>query len=352
MAKKTSVSSESSEQETKTKPKKKVVRKKKTDLEDQVDLSVLPNNGGPVQMDSVIDPVSAESIHSRYHSLEPVDEEERAAERRDIMQDIKPRDYKHDAAFLVPEKFGFELKPRHSFSKTGGISGKLVWIISGLIVVLIIVFVSLSIYSNKVANNNSENVAIPSEQAEQNPSTGAYRFAMINVPEEFKSPLTGLLQNKFKDQLVFADNASTLPVVTKDTLFIKEAGQQMATDLLVFLAANGIKAEMQQVDDLQAEAVLYLSSTVANPDLSGLTAAAYNATGVAGLAKKNCDILIKYKATSCNALNATANQTGSTIKYKTEKALFVLKRTPEYATAKFGLAGADQVEDIRLTIGK
>ena len=60
MAKKTSVSSESSELETKTKPKKKVVRKKKADLEDQVDLSVLPNNGGPVQMDSVIDPIAAE----------------------------------------------------------------------------------------------------------------------------------------------------------------------------------------------------------------------------------------------------------------------------------------------------
>ncbi len=352
MAKKTSVSSESSEQETKTKPKKKVVRKKKAELEDQVDLSVLPNNGGPVQMDSVIDPVAAESVHSRYHSLEPVDEEERQAERRDIMQDIKPRDYKHDAAFLVPEKFGFELKPRHSFSKTGGISGKLVWIISGLIVVLVIVFVSLSIYSNKVANTKSENVAIPSQQAEQNPSPGSYRLAMSNIPEEFKSPLTSILQGKFKDRLVFAETAGNLPAVTKDTLFIKQAGQQMATDLLVFLAANGIKAEMQQVDGLEAEAVLYLSSTIANPDLSGLTAAAYNATGVSGLAKKNCDTLLKYKATSCNALNATANQTGSTVKYKTEKALFVLKRTPEYASAKFGLAGSDQVEDIRLTIGK
>ncbi|MEK7652291.1 MAG: hypothetical protein AAB351_03815 [Patescibacteria group bacterium] len=352
MVKKTSVSSESSDQETKTKSKKRVVRKKKTETEDQPDFSVFPNNGGPVQMDSVIDPVAAESIHNRYHSLEPVDEEQRDEEKRDIMRDIKPRDYKHDATFLVPEKFGFELKPRHSFPKQGGLGGKLVWIISGLIVVLIIVFVSLSIYSNKVANNNSENVAIPSEQAERNQNTGTYRLAISNVPEEFKSPLTSLVQNKFKDQLVFADNSSTLPAVTKDTLFIKQAGQQLATDLLVFLASNGIKAEMQQADDLQAEAVLYLSSTVSNPDLSGLTAAAYNATGVSGLAKKNCDVLIKYKVTSCNALNATANQTGSTVTYKTEKALFVLKRTPEYATAKFGLAGADQVEDIRLMIGK
>ncbi len=349
MPKKTTVASDPADQEMEVKPKpktatrKKVVRKKKT----EPDLSSLPNNAGPVQMDSVARPISAHELHDNGPVLIPLDDDG----QREIMRDIKPREVKRDADFLVPEKFGFDLKgdkKRRVKSSRGPLK-----LITYTLVVLILLMLGalyfLNSYSSKMADQGSENTVVTDNQDNK---TAGYTFAYANVSNEFKTPLNSILQNKFGNDLGLTDNTATLPAVTVDTLFVKDSAAQENTDILNELMANGIKAQIQQNNDITTSAVLYLTSTLANPDLTGMVAGVYNATGTTGLAKKNCDVLLRYHVTSCQPLNSTGTQKGTTINYKSVKVLFNLKRTPEFNNAAFSQAGTGQVEDIKVTLGK
>ncbi len=343
MPRKNQSSEPENDSETKiTKPRRKTAGKKKTD---EPDLSVLPGGAdeGGYDIDSVAKPVSADSLHGRAGS---VDDEE----HHDKMRDIKPREFHRDATFLVPEKFGFDLKsgmPRHQKRSAWG---KLAYILIILIVIFLVGLYALNRYSSKLVNNTSENVAVSNNTGATQQSQG-YTLGLASVPDAFKAPLQSLLAAQYPNNFTVTDSSAQLTQATADTLFIKSDGVSQNNDLLAFLATNGIKAQLQQVNNLPQDAVLYLSPTVASPDLSTLTATVYNATNTSGLAKKNCDILTKYKVTSCNALNATQPQTGTTVSYKELKALFILKRTPEFQGATFNPAASTQIEDIRVTIG-
>ncbi|MBU6447708.1 LytR C-terminal domain-containing protein [Patescibacteria group bacterium] len=343
MPRKTQASEPSEDSETKTtKPKRKTTRKKK---EGEPDLSVLPGGADETGhgIDSVAKPVSADSLHGRS----PIFDEE---EQHDKMRDIKPREFHRDATFLVPEKFGFDLKNGVPGRKKRSGWSKLAYVLIVLIIIFLAGLYALNKYSGKLTQNTSENVAMPGGSGSQ--QTQGYTLGLSSVPDALKAPLQSLLSAQYTSNFNVVDSAAQLPQVTADTLFIKSEGVTQNNDLLAFLATNGIKAQLQQVDNLPQDAVLYLTPTVASPDLSTLTAAVYNATSTTGLAKKNCDILTKYKVTSCNALNATQPQTGTTVSYKQLKALFILKRTPEYQNATFNPAPSSQVEDISITIGK
>jgi len=338
------------EMEVKPKPKRKVVRKKKSD---EPDLSSLPNNAGPVQMDSIAKPISAESVHAdMIHdsgpSLMPLDDDG----QREMMRDIKPREKHRDADFLVPEKFGFDLKgeKKRKVKTSRGPLRVITYVLIILIILMIGALYYLNSYSSKMAEQQSNDTTVADQSGAS--QTREYTVSYANVPAEFKPAINSILQNKFGNNLGLTDNAVTLPAVTVDTLFVKDSASQENTDILNELTANGIKAQIQQNNDITTSAVLYMTNTLASADISGLVAGVYNATGVSGLAKKNCDVLLKYHATSCQALNATSSQKGSTVNYKEPRVLFNLKRTSEFNGMAFSPAGAGQVEDVRVTLGK
>jgi hypothetical protein len=344
------------ESEAKPKPKKKVVRKvKKTD---GPDLSSLPNNAGPVQMDSVAKSVSADALHN-HHQAKDVPDQMVVSEKHEAMRDIKLRDRQSDATFLIPEKFGFDLRPdkkQQNKAKKGIFLKRLSYALIILILLLLGALFLLTKYSSKLLTTKTDNVAtnVDSTQTGQSsaPASAAYTLAYSNVSADLKPTLTSLLQAKFGNGYGYTDYKGILPEAKVDTLFVKQSADKNNTDLINALATYGIKPEIQQVDGLQSAAVLLMVPLVPSPDLSPATATVYNASGVSGLAKKNCTILTGYKVTSCNPLNATGTQTGTTVTYKNVKTLFVLKRTPEYKNAVFSAADAKQIEDIRLTLGK
>jgi hypothetical protein len=343
------------ESEDKPKPKKKVVRKvKKTD---GPDLSSLPNNAGPVQMDSVAKSVSADALHN-HHTAKDVPDQMVVSEKHEAMRDIKLRDRQSDATFLIPEKFGFDLRPdkkEHNKAKKGIFLKRLSYALIILILLLLGALFLLTKYSSKLLTNKTDNVATNTDSTPADkgatPASAAYSLAYSNISAELKPTLTSLLQAKFANY-GYTDYKGILPEAKVDTLFVKQSADKNNTDLINALAAYGIKPEIQQVDGLQSAAVLFMVPLVSSPDLSPATATVYNASGVSGLAKKNCTILTGYKVTSCNPLNATGTQTGTTVTYKNVKTLFVLKRTPEYKNAVFSAADSKQIEDIRLTLGK
>lgn len=343
MPRKTQASEPNDDSETKTtKPKRKTSRKKK---DGEPDLSVLPGGADESghDIDSVAKPLSADSLHGRS----PIFDEE---EQHDKMRDIKPREFHRDATFLVPEKFGFDLKSGAPGRKKRSGWSKLAYVLVILIIIFLAGLYALNKYSGKLVQNTSDNIAVQSNSGQQ--QAQGYTLGLASVPDAIKAPLQTMLAAQYPNNFTVADSTAQLPQVSADTLFIKSESNSQNNDLLSFLATQGIKAQLQQVDNLPQDAVLYLSPTVAAPDLSTLTAAVYNATSTTGLAKKDCDVLTKYKVTSCNALNAAAPQTGTTVSYKELKVLFILKRTPEYQNATFNPAPSSQVEDISITIGK
>ncbi len=346
MATKKSAASELSNLEAKQdKAKRKSVHKKKF----EADLSALPNAAEAPDIDSVAKPLPADALHGKISA------HEHPALGRDMMRDIKPREFHRDAAFLVPEKFGFDLKLKDESQFKSGWAKKFIYTIIAIIVVLFAGLMLMNRYSNKLADTSPANVAI-NDNSQNTGNAGAespaaYTLALTDFSADMKMPLTALLNSNYKTNFNIVANAATLPTATADTLFVKRSDSAQNTDLLNFLAANGIKAQIMQVNDLPTDAALYLTDTVAAPDLSGSTSAVYNATGTSGLAKKTCDVLLKYKATSCNALNASAKAKGTIVNYKDQKIIFTLKRTLEFKTANFAPAASNQVEDIRVTLG-
>lgn len=334
------------------KPKRKTVRKvKKTE---GPDLSSLPNNAAPVQMDSVA-PIAADVLHTKQHK-QPVQEVE--AEQYEAMRDIKPREHHHHksdpADFLVPEKFNFDFnknQKRTPRSKQHWVH-KLAYVLIALIILLIGALYYLNSYSTKMLDSENVTTEDNTNTTPTDTATQTYTLSFAGVPADLKPILTNALNSKFGSSWGYGSYAGQIPTAKVDTLFVKESGKQETTNLLAALSDLGIKPEIQQVPDLQSSAVLFLTPTLAKPDLTGMVASVANATGQSGLAKKYCTTLLSYKVTSCQAINATSSQNGNTIAFKSLKALFTLKRTTEFANARYTQADSKQVEDIKLVLGK
>lgn len=310
-------------------------------------------------------PLSAASLHKSAMSAPIMASAAKPASIDDseILRDIKPRQNGKDAAFLAPEKFGFDLK-----KNAPGATGKGKWInvliysLSTLIILLTVLLFALTFYSGKVTENKTADLSgqeQPTQTGDQPAQTpvqsGQYKFTITNLPTDLQNVLVQLVKAEFKDNSVAVNNDNAdlkLPEVKTDTIFVKQANVAQTNTLMTMLAKYGIKPEIQTKADLPVDASLFFVTTLPKPDLSGLTATVYNASGVSGLAKKNCDILVAYKVSNCQALNATATLTGMTVEYKNVKAFFVLRRTPEFSGAKYSQAGSAQIEDVKVTVGK
>jgi len=293
----------------------------------------------------------------------------------EILRDIKPRENPKDAAFLAPEKFGFDLKKNSVGAKAS--KGKwiniLIYSLSTLIILLTILLFFLTFYSGKIVKDSSTDLsgqqpaatstsstsgtqpAAGSTAATTTPAAGSYTFTITNLATDLQTALVALVQGQFKDSSVAVSNNNSnlsLPAVTVDTIFVKAANQPQTVALMSLLSKYGIKPQIQTKLDLPADASLDFVTILPKPDLSGLTSTVYNATGTSGLAKKFCATLTAYKVSNCQPLNATATQTGTTISYKNVSALFTLRRTNEFAAAKYSQADKTQIEDIKVTLGK
>lgn len=341
--KKTAASAPDDSEAKTTKPKRKAAPRKKK-LTGGPDLSALPNAAAAADIDAVAKPVSADDLH--HHHIAPMPEDQ------EIMRDIKPREFHRDAAFLVPEKFGFDLKPeKPTHKRESKFVKKVSTVLAAVIVLLFLVLIGLTVYSNRMVKNQQSNVAT-TDNSQSQPTSDNFTIGLANIPANIKAPLSNIIKSNLKDGFTLSDNTAQLPDAKTDMLFVKQAGMPQTNQLMDLLAQNGIKPEITQVNDLPTDVVLFMTPIVSNPDLSGLTAAVYNGTSVTGLAKQQCDVLLKYKVTSCNALNATAKQKVTTINFKSYKAFFVLSRTQEFQAAQYSEADKTQVEDIRVTLGK
>ena len=261
-----------------------------------------------------------------------------------------------DAQFLVPDTMGFDLKAKQQArkSKTRWFKGFL-YFTGTLIILSAVSLFLLSMYSTQFLNAPEETIPTATEETETPAVTeeqSSVRYAIMNAQDTVKSKLSGLISSKFGDGLSLDPSTTpTLSQVTVDTLFYATEAKDQAGLLEKFLAEQGIVPKLQINDEMGVDIALYMVTTIAQPDLSGNTAVVYNATSTTGLAKKNCDLLTKYKVESCQAMNATTPETGTTVLYKDNKAYFTLIRTTEFKGAKFEVAPTTQTEDIRVTIG-
>src|SRR5258708_5598100 len=122
-----------------------------------------------------------------------------------MMRDIKPREFHRDAAFLVPEKFGFDLRPE----KTAR-SGQANWIkrISVALAVLIILLfaglVGLTVYSNHLVKTGNQNIAAPDTSTQL--ASANFSIGLANVPANIKQPLTNIRSEEHTSELQSPDH--------------------------------------------------------------------------------------------------------------------------------------------------
>ena len=138
-----------------------------------------------------------------------------------------------------------------------------------------------------------------------------------------------------------------------DTILYKSASQSQAQAVSTLLTQQfGIQAQMQEDDTLTEDVVLFLTSTVQNPNLSNDVAIVYNGNGTSGIAKQYCGYLTADKVSSCASANAPAPTTGLVVSYKNQAAYATLIRTSQFANATFQQAPSTQTQDIAVTVGK
>lgn len=321
--------------------KKRTTRKTKAASSEGLDsIKPAPVGAAPIEEPKV--PPVEEVIHS-----EPV----RASGTMDDISKPKTKFSQRvagDTNFLAAENYSFGLRDKKPRRDNSWVK-RTVYVLGSLILVMTIALVGMTYYSSKQLD---ENVSPQNEVENNTPANQQLKFGIANAQGEIKSVLSSLVRNKFPD-LIFNDApAGTLPVVEADTLFIKPSAKSQADTLLLFLADYGIKPQIQENEAMQEDIILYLVAELKNPDLSGQTAAVYNASGVTGAAKATCDVLTRYKVSTCNALNSPNSATGLIVQSTEQSTFFILKRTPEFKNATFQPAAADQVENIRVTLGR
>ncbi len=273
------------------------------------------------------------------------------------IEDIEPRPVaKKDADFLAPAGFSFDLKKpaKHEHGARRKWANSTVRLLGSVLIVLFLVLFALTFYASKFASKENGNITLDKQAQIVAPqqSSGNFKLGVANAPTDVKTVLVNLLNQNLKQASVDQNTSGTFPVVTDDTLFVKNSAQSQSQAVVAYLNSIGIRAKVQNQDTIPDDMVLYLVSTLKSPDISGQTATVSNATGITGLAKKYCDMLRGWHAVSCQAMNATAAQTGNTVSYKSPSALFNLKRTTQFANAKFSQAASGQVEDIKVVLGK
>jgi hypothetical protein len=282
--------------------------------------------------------------------------------------DIKPKSANNDASFLAPEKFTFDLKKQKPFAKNPRRAHSkwvktLVYFLSGIIVLMAAALLILTFYSAKILNLSQPqtgNIAMPAQDNTAQTSSSATNsgtaqasklaIGLVNISEPAKSLIANALQSVYT--IDSAQTASAVPAATTDTLYLKSSAQAKSQDILAALAQLGLKPQIQNKEDVADDAILYLVSTLQNPNFSGLTASVYNATGIAGTAKKYCDILNTFKITACSALNSPSRQTGLSVATKSSAVIVNLSRTSQFQSAQFVAPAQGQIEDIRVTVGK
>lgn len=257
-----------------------------------------------------------------------------------------------DTNFLAAENYSFGLKDKEPRRDNSWIK-KTVYVLGTLILVMTVALVGMTYYSSQqLEDTETPQNEVQNDTPDNTTTDQLLKFGIANAEGEIKSVLSSLVRNKFPD-LTFNDApAGTLPTVEADTLFIKPSAKSQADTLLLFLADYGIKPQIQENETMQEDMILYLVAELKNPDLSGQTAAVYNASGVTGAAQKACDVLIRFKASSCNAFNSPNPATGFTVQSTEQSTFFLLKRTAEFKTATFQPAAEGQVENIRVTLGR
>ncbi len=264
--------------------------------------------------------------------------------------------------FLAPESKSFEIKEK---SKRSGVATFFIWLLDILIILGIIILFLLYKYpaqtQNWIAKFTGHGASQPTTTTSSSPvtdgsSTTQQTFRTATSVTALAQTVDTSVQSQFSS-LSVQSSADPSEVAAQnlsgDVLLYQTAAQSEAQQIATYLQQQfGLQPKMQQSDSLQEDVLLYLSSTVSNPNLSNDVAAVYNASGKSGAAKQYCDTLTSYKAASCTAANATANTTGLAVSYKTEAEHFTLARTNAFAGATFQTAPASQVQDIVVTVGK
>ena len=343
--------------ETEVKPKRKYIRKKKVADEEveairQIDgveqlepaaekeEAVMPEPEG-----EVIDPgpVDARSLHRQGMNKpvhRPAFEHHRATPRTVHVPVQKP-----DADFLVPEKFGFDLKEKRARNaQTSWLKGFL-YLLGTLIILTAVALFLLSAYSTNLFNSGSNEETPVTEIAPKNGT----EYALLNIPTNLRVGIAASIKEKFGDDFYISSISPTVPQVSEDIIFHTSDAEAKATELQKYLAEEGLNTKLQLQEELSIPVAVYLVTTV-TPDLTGLTSAVFNATNTTGLARTNCDTLKTWKVKDCQAGNAEENTTGTTVTYKDSKVMYMLARTAQYRNAKFE-ENTTQAEDIRIVVG-
>jgi cytoskeletal protein RodZ len=297
----------------------------------------------PVQIDSI-------GKISEIETPEPAEEMPVEEIDPEELKERKPN-FLPNADFLAPDNRSFQLKERRTSRANRKWLRSTLYVLGTVVILLAIAILAFSYYSAKKLTSNDNSNQTQSDTAVDTQSQ-TLKMNIVNLPSDLQDLVSSAISSKFSDKVSINNITEQLPNVTNDTLFVKSSAQNLAADLLAQLSSIGIKAELESNDAMTSDIAFYGVTILSKPDLGAQTAAVYNATGVSGLAKKNCDVLKTYNVSSCNPLNATNTQTGTVVEYKNDKALMVLRRTNEYKGATYKKAGTDQVEDIRVTLGK
>ena len=274
-----------------------------------------------------------------------------------------------DTNFLAPAHDTFNLKHNDSDYQEEG-SGwvkKAIYTLGILIALAAIALVALTFYAPQILNKiTNKDTAVTDQQGTDSvdttddnqdavvPASTNHSMNVVNANADIQRYLQSSISTKYQDIKLSFDTAgvtATQSGVTADTLYFVTAAKADASKVQSQLASVGLNVKIEEDPALKTDFVLALAKTI-KPDLSKLTAAVYNATGKAGLAKSYCTALTNYKVASCNPLNSADSAKGLVVYTNQSTLLLSIKRTPEFATASFVPAANGQVEDIRVVAGK
>ena len=273
-----------------------------------------------------------------------------------------------DTNFLASEYTSFDLTPK---KKRNWFSTFLIWLLTTLIIIGVAVAVILYIYPEQATswykdiqqkilhesndepaqNNNQQSLVSPTPAAPAQIKFGT-DTTIAPVAQLINSSIQTQYTNFIADTNVDTGVISTLNL-SSDTLVYKSSIIDQVQQLSTYLLNQfGLQLQLQENDNIADDFMIYLTPTIAVPNLNNETILVNNANGTPGAAKTLCKTLQSYKSGVCTSANAAVTVKGTTVSYKDPKIYIVLARIQQFVGATFQSAPASQATDIVVTLGK
>lgn len=274
-----------------------------------------------------------------------------------------------DTNFLASEYTSFDLSPK---KKKHWFSTFIIWLLTILIIIGVAATVILYVYPDQAASwykdiqqkvlHRDDSTQNNNQQTSQSTATttptapAQIKFGTDTTNTQIAQLINSSIQSKYSNFTVDSnvDTSAISPLnLNTDSLVYKSSVVDQVQQLSSYLLSQfGLQLQLQENDNIADDIVVYLTPTIASPNLNSETVLVSNANGTPGAAKALCKILTSYNSGACTSANATTTVKGTTVSYKDPKIYLILARIQQFTGATFQVAPTSQATDIVVTLGK